>query len=186
LGDFQDQIQLLLGEDSPLLKLDERNQASRSYYQKWHQMVAENMNGVLDYRRIVNEVNELENNIGELEHILSEKTSELVKAKEEKLNLQTEADELRELLEASKRCADAAGRVAEKRMQVSQKQLDLSLSNADVGGRDLKTVEEEHSDRLEKKDQYSNMVSDDQISIYFSLSKRTLTPTDAFHYRSIV
>jgi DNA gyrase/topoisomerase IV subunit A len=154
-------MKLLGKDDSPLLKLDERNKTSRSNYQQWRKVVADNMNDVMEYRRIANEANELDQSIGILEAELSEKTRLLDLAKDKSSDLQTEVDELRELLEASKRWAEAASRIAEKRMQVNQKQLDLSISNADVGGRDLKTVEQDLADRMETKDQHSNQVSSD-------------------------
>jgi chromosome segregation ATPase len=148
-----------MGENSPLLKQDERNKAAKGYYHNWRKIVSENVNDVLDYRRVVNEASELELNIAELERILSDKSLGLEQARSRGEELQSEVDELRELLDASKRWAEAAGRIAEKRMQVNQKKLDLSMSIADIGGRDLKTVEQEVAERLEKKDNFSNQVS---------------------------
>lgn len=159
IEDFVNQMAILAGENSPLLKQDERNKAAKGYYQKWRKIVGENMNDVLDYRRLVNEASELSLNIAEIERILSDKNLELEQASSRSDELQSEVDELRELLEASKRWAEAAGRIAEKRMQVNQKKNDLSMSIADIGGRDLKTVEQEVAERLEKKDNLSNQVS---------------------------
>ena len=98
-------------------------------------------------------------NIAEIERILSGKSLELEQARSRRDELQIEVDELRELLDASKRWAEAACRIAEKRMQVNQKKDDLSMSIADIGGRDLRTVEQEVAERLEKKDNLSNHVS---------------------------
>jgi chromosome segregation ATPase len=168
IQDFVDQMAILMGESSPLLKTDERNKAAKGYYKNWRKIVAENMNDILDYRRLVNEARELELNIAEIERILSDKSLELDQARSRSDELQLEVDELRELLESCKRWAEAAGRIAEKRMQVNQKKDDLSMSIADIGGRDLKTVEREVADRLEKKDNVSNQVS----GVYWMLNER--------------
>jgi chromosome segregation ATPase len=138
------------GENSPLVKPDEKNKTSRSHYQQWCKIVSENMNGVLDYKRLANEASALEQNVEELQGVLSEKTQELDQAKNSNTDLQTEC---------SKRWAEAAGRIAEKRMQVNQKQLDLSMSNADIGGRDLKTVEKELQERVDKKEMHSSQIN---------------------------
>ena len=101
----------------------------------------------------------MELNIADSERILSGKSLELEQARSRSDEQASEVDELRELLDASKRWAEAAGRIAEKRMQVNQKKDDLSMSIADIGGRDLRTVEQEVAERLEKKDNLSNQVS---------------------------
>jgi hypothetical protein len=106
--------------------------------------------------------------------VLSAKSGELDQARGNTSDLQTEINDLRELLEATKRYADAAGRIAEKRMQVNIKQHDLSVSNADIGGRDLKTVEVELAERMEKKDQYANQASNEEGS----LSRRVQSGTN--------
>ena len=155
---FVKQMDFFMGETSPLLKQDERNKTARTYYQKWRKVVAENINEILDYRRIVNEANDLDLNIANIESILSEKMRELERCRSRHDDIQTECRDLRELREASQRWAEAAGRIAEKRMQVNQKQLDLSMSTADIGGRDLKTVEQDLAEKLEQKDQQSNHV----------------------------
>jgi DNA repair exonuclease SbcCD ATPase subunit len=147
------------GENSPLVKPDEKNKTSRSHYQQWSKIVSENMNGVLDYKRLANEASALEQNVEELQSVLLEKTQELDQAKNSNTDLQNEVDDLRDILECSKRWAEAAGRIAEKRMQVNQKQLDLSMSNADIGGRDLKTVEKELQERVDKKEMHSSQIN---------------------------
>ena len=162
---FDDQMKILMGEGSPLLRLDERNKSARSNYQQWRESVSANMNDVLDYKRTANEINDLEKNLTELESVLESKTNAHQDAQDKCSTLEMEVGELRELLETTKRCREDATRVSEKRMQVNQKQLDLSMSNADIGGRDLKTVETEMAERMETKDKYSSQVRSERQNI---------------------
>ena len=160
---FQNQMQLLGGDKTPLLKGDETSQSARSLYQEWRNVVADNMNGVLDYRRLANEVNELETRMMELESAHKTKTEQFEKEKGAASDFEMEEKDIHEILDATKRYIDAAKRISQKRIEVNQKQIDLSMSHSDFGGRDLRTVERELQDRLDKKDQHSNMVRNLEI-----------------------
>jgi chromosome segregation ATPase len=121
--------------------------------------VSDNKGNVVEYRRLVNEANDLEGVIEELGAALSEKQQQLEEAESENSDLQDKFEELRNYLDTSKRWTETASRVAEKRMQVNQKQTDLSMSTTDIGGRDLKTVENDVTEKSEKKDQYMDQIS---------------------------
>lgn len=151
---------MLSSEQSPLLELDEQTQTSRSNYSCWKGIVAEHSQSILEYRRIANEVNELETSIGALEDQLSESTGQLNDAKESASDIENQVDSLRELLDSSKRWAEAATRIAEKRMQVNQKEVDLTISTGiDTKGRDLAAVERDMHERTDEREKYMNKVS---------------------------
>lgn len=152
-------MKFLLAAHSPLLKLDERNKSARLNYKQWQQIVANNINDIFEYQRITNEVDEIEKNIEKLEDLLSTTKQELDAEKGAEADLNTEVDDLRELMESSNKFSDAAGRIFEKHLQVNEKQLDLSANNADIGGRDLETVERELTARRKQKDDHSNEAS---------------------------
>jgi chromosome segregation ATPase len=151
---------MLSSDQSPLLELDEQNQVSRSNYNRWKETVAEHSHAILEYRRIANEVNDLETNMAALEEGLSESTRQLNDAKESASDLESQVASLRELLDSSSRWAEAAIRIAEKRMQVNQKQVDLTISTGiDTKGRDLSAVERDMHDRQEERENYTNKAS---------------------------
>jgi len=158
VGSFQEQLKFLGSDDSPLIKLDETSKIARANYQRWKQIVSDNKNDVMEYRRLVNEANDLEGVIEELASTLSEKQQQLEQADGELSDLQNKVEELREYLDTSKRWTEAASRIAEKRMQVNQKQTDLSMSSSDFGGRDLKTVENDYAEKSERLSQYMDKI----------------------------
>lgn len=154
------QLRMLSSDQSPLLEPDEQNETSQSKYRRWKDIVAEHSQEILEYRRIANEVNDLETNIAALEDGLSESTSQLNDAKESASDIETQVASLRELLDSSKRWAEAASRIAEKRMQVNQKEIDLTISTGiDTKGRDLAAVERDMHDRQEEREKYTNKES---------------------------
>jgi hypothetical protein len=160
ISTFANGMQKLMAKDSPLIKADENNQTSRSNYQKWRKVVTENMDDVLDYRRIANEVNDMERNCLSLEQTLKEKAEDLDSAKKAKEELQSEVNSLRELLESCKVWHAAASRISGKGLQAKNKNDTLSITNDDIGnGRDLKTCEKDHAEKMEKKEAFQNKVS---------------------------
>lgn len=121
--------------------------------------MTENMNDVLDYRRIANEVNEKERNCLSLEQSLHEKAEDLDSSTKEKDELQGEVDALRELLESCKVWNAAASRIIGKGLQAKNKNDTLSITNDDLGGgRDLKTCEKDLADKMDRKDALQNKV----------------------------
>lgn len=155
---FTDQLKKLGGMESILLKADERNKTARSLYQNWRKVVSENMDDVLDYRRICKETTNLDKNISDLDKSLQQLSDELNQATDTKNNLQAESDEVRQLLEDAKRWAENASRIATKRLQVNDKQISLSVTSGDLHGRDMQTVETDLEERMEAKEKHSNMV----------------------------
>jgi uncharacterized phage infection (PIP) family protein YhgE len=155
---FTDQLKKLGGMESILLKADERNKTARSLYQNWRKVVSENMDDVLDYRRICKETATLDKNISDLDKNLQQLSDELNQATDTKHNLQAESDEVRQLLEDARRWAETASRIATKRLQVNDKQISLSVTSGDLHGRDMQTVEADLEERMEAKEKHSNMV----------------------------
>ena len=182
---FDQQLKFLSSDDSPILKLDERNKVAKANYQKWKSVVSENSNDVQEYRRLANEVTELEASINELGKSLNEKQESLKQAKDDSDDLTKQVDGLRVsfvfnqvhslfMLEAdlclrclhtqthldgANRWAEAASRIAQKRMQVNQKKADLALNSQSFGDRDFMTVQRDVESKSEEKDQYSDKVS---------------------------
>lgn len=148
--------------DSVLVRIDEamaeRHRAAKTNYTRWKRIVSDCVGDLRDYGRYIQETADLEKEAKQLQDALSKSQSVLQDEKEKCQELQTEADELQALVDATKRWSDDAGRIAEKRMQINQKFLDLSITQTDTG-RDLKTVEKEMNDRMEKKDQLTDKIS---------------------------
>lgn len=170
-------MKMLRGENSSLLQFDERNKAARSNYARWKSVVSENSQAVLEYRRIANEVHEMDSSLLQLDRAISESTQQLHDAREKASESESEITPLRELLDAAKRWAEAASRIAEKRMQVRNKTSDLSAATIDAKGRDLETVEREINERTEERERYNNKVrfsraTDPTVISYFMAQKR--------------
>eukprot|EP00934_Nitzschia_sp_Nitz4_P008970 Nitzschia sp. Nitz4//scaffold260_size33533//17430//22260//NITZ4_007879-RA/size33533-augustus-gene-0.12-mRNA-1//1//CDS//3329544683//8960//frame0 len=156
---FKKQMKMLVSEESPLMKLDERSRASRVNFANWKAVVDENLHSILEYRRTANEVDELERNMQDLESGLTESNRQLNDAKENVFDFELQLANVRDLRDSVRRWAESANRLAEKRMQVKQKELDLHSATADTRGRDLKTVEKELSDRNELREQHINQIN---------------------------
>jgi len=81
----------------------------------------------------------------------------LEKSKESRLE-QDQVD-LRQILDVSRRLADEAGKIARKMDQVVAMRRKLSLSAPSAGGRDLRTLELELTQKMQAKDDLSAYVS---------------------------
>jgi predicted nucleic acid-binding Zn-ribbon protein len=145
-------------EESPLMQVDEESQEAIESYTEWKDIVTKNLPGIAEYRRLANEVDELEQNVNEMTAFLAQKNKELGDLESQYQSVQEDVQESRGLLEQTRQLAGSASRIAEKRMQVKQKQLDLSASAADYSGRDLKTVERELKEKIQAKDSNSTKV----------------------------
>lgn len=152
-------MKMLVSDESPLLMLDDRNKTARNNYTAWKMSVNDNLQQVLEYRRMANEVNDLEKNVRELEHAFADSTRELNDAKDHVADLESQVASIRDLRDSARRWAESASRLAGKRMQVFQKETDLHSATADTRGRDLRTVENELNERNEKREQHINQVS---------------------------
>ena len=120
----------------------------------------ENMNSALDYRRLAQEADELRTREGEAEKFLSTKARELDEAEVTRGDLQGQVSEARTLLENSRNWQAAAQRISSKNADVDLKEMELSGTNtASTDMRDLKTVEKDIAEKLERKDRLSNEVS---------------------------
>lgn len=155
---FSDQMKTLMGSDSPLLKDGENNKTAKSQYQKWRKIVAENMNDILEYRRIANEVNDMEHNCSSLDTEVEERKKDLETAKMSRDEIQSEVEGLRSLLESCKMWKDAADRINSKRSQAMNKSSTLSISESVHSGRDLKAVERDLAEKTGKRDEYLEKV----------------------------
>lgn len=155
---FSDQMKTLMGSDSPLLKDGENNKTAKSQYQKWRKIVAENMNDILEYRRIANEVNDMEHNCSSLDTEVEERKEDLETAKMSRDEIQSEVEGLRSLLESCKMWKDAADRINNKRSQAMNKSNTLSISESVHNGRDLKAVERDLAEKTGKRDEYLEKV----------------------------
>ena len=155
-----DQLLFLKGKNSPLIKEDENSNVAREKYFNWRKVVMENMNSALDYRRLAQEADELRTRDGEAEKFLSTKARELDEATGTRGELQSQVSEARTLLENSRSWQAAASRIKSKMEDADMKEMDLSGTNT-VGTdmRDLKTVEKDIAEKLERKDRLSNEVS---------------------------
>lgn len=157
---FRKQLKMLASEQSPLIKVNEQNQLSRSMYVRWKDAVEEHMETIEEYHRIATEVKVLTTNIRGLEERLSDSLRQLEDAKEIAGDIETEVASLRDLLDSAKQWSDAAGRIAEKRMLISQREEELNFSSGmDTKGRNLQQVEREMNDRIEQREQYTAKVS---------------------------
>jgi chromosome segregation ATPase len=157
---FAQKMNVLMAEDSPLLKADEKSQQSKSNYVKWRKTMTSNMNNIMDYKRMAQEVDEMKKRLKELEKFVVEKSEEHNKAKEKHTELQTEVGELRALLDSAKMWQVAANRLDGKRIQAGAKDHDILMgSSTESHGRDLKTVERDISEKNQKKDEHSEKVS---------------------------
>ena len=154
---FKKQMKNLKSENSPLLQIDESKKAAISKYANWKDTVSKHSTALLEYRRIANEVHDLEATIRELDAALADCSRQLADGKDAASDLEDETSSLRELLDSANRWSEAASRIAEKRMQIQQKAADLSVGT-DGKGRDLETVEREMNARTEEREQYNNQV----------------------------
>ncbi len=160
---------MLASEQSPLVKVDERNKASKAKYIKWKEIVTENTDAIMEYHRITKEVHDLATNTTDLENRLSDSMRQLDNAKEAAGDVETQVESLRDLLDSAKRWSEAAVRIAEKRMLITQKEEELDMSiGVDTKGRDLMTVEREMNDRIEEREQHTAKVSTQGPKIPFS------------------
>lgn len=161
---FTDKIKELSKKDSrlmvDLMKEGENKKTAKSHFQKWRKLVTENMDDILDYRRIANEVNDMEHNCTTLETLLAEKKEDLQAAQVSLDESIAEVDGLRSLLESCKMWQSAADRISNKRSQAMNKSSTLSISESMHNGRDLKTVEKDLAEKTEKKDEYQEKVCD--------------------------
>lgn len=155
---FSRKMKSLMKSDSPLIKEGEKNKTARSQFQTWRKIVTENMNDILEYRRIANEVNDIEHNCSSLETVLTEKKEYLETSKVSLDEIISEVDGLRGLLESCKMWQSAADRISNKRSQAVNKSNTLSISESVHNGRDLKTVERDFAEKTEKKDEYQEKV----------------------------
>ena len=143
-----------------MIKENESSNVAREKYFNWRKVVMENMNSALDYRRLAQEADELRTRDGEAEKFLSTKTRELDEATGTRVELQGQVSEARTLLENSRSWQAAASRIQSKMEDADMKEMDLSGTNtANSDMRDLKTVEKDIAEKLERKDRLSNEVS---------------------------
>lgn len=157
---FVEKIDSLMAEDSPLIKTDEKNQQSRSKYAKWRKIITENMNDLMDFKRMAAEAEEMKRNLKDYEKVIVEKTKDLDDAKAKSSEIQVETSELRVLQDAAKMWRAATNRLNEKRMQARLKDHDLLVNSSSMSnGRDLKTVEKDLSEKNQKKDEFAEKVS---------------------------
>jgi len=156
---FREKMNALMASDSPLLMDGENNKTAKSQYQKWRKIVTENMNDILEYRRIANEVNDMEHNCSSLEAIVEERKEDLDTAKTSQDEILSEVDGLRGLMESCKMWQGAVDRINNKRSQAMNKSNTLSISESVYSGRDLKTVERDLAEKTEKKDEYLEKIS---------------------------
>ncbi|CAJ1930289.1 unnamed protein product [Cylindrotheca closterium] len=156
---FSEQMKMLMGSESPLLKDGENNKTAKSQYQKWRRITTENMNDILEYRRIANEVNDIEHNCTSLETVVEERKEDLETTKTARDEILSEVDGLRSLLESCKMWQGASDRINLKRSQAMNKCNTLSISESVHSGRDLKTVERDFAEKTEKKDEYQEKIS---------------------------
>ena len=87
---FADQLKLLMGENSPLLQLNEANKIARRNYKRWQEVVKEKTIDILEYQRLATEVTGLEADIASLQETNQKKTSDLKAAEEEATSLKEE------------------------------------------------------------------------------------------------
>ena len=90
-----------------------------------------------------------------MDRILIDRKGERDKIKSDIQNVELDLKELRELSDASKRWVGDSSRIAMDRIQVNEKESNFRLMNSDREGRDLKQVEGELSDSLQRKDEYA-------------------------------
>ena len=152
----------LMRKDSNLMYLltekGENNKTARSQYQSWRKVVTENMNDILEYRRLANEIHDLEQHCITLETLLAEKQELRDTAKASIEESISEVDGLRSHLESCKIWQAAADRISNKKSQAMNKSNTLSISESVYNGRDLKTVERDLAEKTAKKDEHQEKV----------------------------
>ena len=155
---FLDEMKKLKGKNSPLIEDDESNEVSKSNYQRWRKIVMDNMDSVSEFRRIANEANDLEQSIYDSENFISERQKELGEILEKSQQLQTELDQARILLEHSKSWQRSADDIASKSSDAAAKEAEATAAETSIHTdvRDLKTVEKDLAEKLQRKDKLSN------------------------------
>lgn len=102
---------------------------------------------------------DLEKNVHDLDSVLSLRKKERDEIKTLVDSFEAEVKELRNLADASKRWVGDSFRISVERDQVKEKEVNFRLMNSDREGRDLKQVEAELSDSIQKQADYTGKFS---------------------------
>jgi len=141
---------------SDIVKIDRsRAQQSRTAvknYEVWRTTVSKGMNDWLDHRRIVAEVETMENSIRNSESTVEKLQADIDASKEATEDLKRDNNELLQLQDLGRRLRDETDRISEKRTQIASRKDELSMNAPSANGKDLRTLEDEVSSKIERKD----------------------------------
>jgi chromosome segregation ATPase len=129
-----------------------------SFYQQFRKLLSDKMEDLRDYQRLTEESSDIEKESSRLEDDIEIFESTLLGQEGTESDIQVELNELRELVDVARRWSEDASRIAEKRMQIVQKNQNLTASVVD-SSRDLRTVESEMNELMEKKDTLTNRIN---------------------------
>ena len=144
-------------DSSPLLKAgkDEEIETYRSEVARtkdWRETVYKCMNDLLDYRRIVAELDGIAPKLQAGEAFLKDKKKELALHQKAVAERESEASTLRELQNACKSWGSEAGRIEEQTQNISDISEQLEIETADAIGGSLEEVEEDIQKFRDEKD----------------------------------
>lgn len=128
------------------------------FYQQFRKLLSDKMEDLRDFQRLTEESSDIEKEGGRLEDDIEIFESTLLKQEGVESDVQLELNELRDLVDLARRWSEDATRIAEKRMQIQQKNQNLTASVVD-SSRDLRTVEREMNDLMEKKDIFTTKIN---------------------------
>jgi DNA repair exonuclease SbcCD ATPase subunit len=131
---------------------------NKAKYDDWKKVVYESSDDVREHQRLQKECALAEAALQELRDGISSNQDSLSKQKKELTERRDEMDELREFFDSSKRWAEDAHNINEKRVQMGQANDQLGLGTA-VAGRDLRSVENELTERAAKKEEHVDEIN---------------------------
>ena len=129
---------------------DYRNDIART--KGWRETVYKCMNDLLDYRRIVAEIEGIAPKLQAGEAFLKDQKKELALNQSAVAESEQEASTLRELQNACKSWGNEAGRIEEQTQNISDISEQLEIETADAVGGSLEEVEEDIQRLRDEKD----------------------------------
>jgi len=121
--------------------------------------VSQSIDGWLDYKRISVDIESLEQAIEQGELEIKNLQRNLDEAVQDAHESGTENTELLQLLDTARRLRDDANKIFDKQEQVSSKRDELSIIAPSAAGKDLRTLENEVSSKIEQKDSLMSTIS---------------------------
>ena len=149
-------------DTSPIFEMDQKDAKERDdqveVLTKWKSEVQASVGDYLEFKRVSNEIANLEDPVATAEAELKTLEDQVKELKDDVDSEQATVTELRQLNEVMNRLRDEASKISRKLQQIKDKELAIGTSNVS-GGQDLDAVERSLSSKTKEKEALMNDIS---------------------------